>query len=232
MDSDQNVCCQSNLKRKADTGRTCQLLQLLHGTPYFEVMLNRRMPNGMYGGVSGERNSPLLDFFQREGTMHTAYLKKVTDLNMEILSKLDVQCILLDIDNTIKKYGDTKPAPGVEEWVAQMRGYGVHILLFSNNFKKAVAPFADTLGLDYLAFCLKPSPLGYLRAIRRFHISRKNILVVGDQLFTDILGAKLLAMKTLLVEPVDPNREAATVKLRRRLLGGIKRRIISGKQPF
>ena len=59
MDSDQNVCCQSNLKRKADTGRTCQLLQLLHGTPYFEVMLNRRMPNGMYGGVSrGEKFSP------------------------------------------------------------------------------------------------------------------------------------------------------------------------------
>ena len=62
MDSNQNMCCQSNLKRKAVTGRTCQLLRLLYGTTCFEVMLNRRMPNGMYGGVRGERKSPLLDF--------------------------------------------------------------------------------------------------------------------------------------------------------------------------
>lgn len=164
--------------------------------------------------------------------MRTAYLKKVTDLNMKMLSKLGVQYILLDIDNTIKKYGDTKPAAGEREWVAQMQAQGVRILLFSNNFKKTVAPFAEGLGLDYLAFCLKPSPLAYLRAVRRFHTNRQNILVVGDQLFTDIFGAKLLAMKTLLVEPLDLNRESATVKLRRCLLSRIKRKITSRKQPF
>ena len=62
MGSNQNLCCQSNLKRKAVASRTCQLLRLLYGTTCFEVMLNRRMPNGMYGGVRGERKSPLLDF--------------------------------------------------------------------------------------------------------------------------------------------------------------------------
>ena len=54
MDSNENLCSQGNLKRKAETGRACELLRLLHGTSCFEVMLNRRMPNGMYGGVRGE----------------------------------------------------------------------------------------------------------------------------------------------------------------------------------
>ena len=61
MDSNENLCSQGNLKRKAETGRACELLRLLHGTSCFEVMLNRRMPNGMYGGVRGEKKSPLLD---------------------------------------------------------------------------------------------------------------------------------------------------------------------------
>ena len=54
MDRNENLCSQGNLKRKAETGRACELLRLLHGTSCFEVMLNRRMPNGMYGGVRGE----------------------------------------------------------------------------------------------------------------------------------------------------------------------------------
>ena len=59
MDSDEILCSQSNFKRKAEAGRTCQLLRLLHGTTRFEVMLNRRMPNGMYWWCErGEKISP------------------------------------------------------------------------------------------------------------------------------------------------------------------------------
>ena len=61
MDSNENMCGQGNFQRKTVTGRTGQLLRLLHGATCFEAMLNRRMPNGMYGGVRGERKSPLLD---------------------------------------------------------------------------------------------------------------------------------------------------------------------------
>ena len=61
MDSNKNMCGQSNLKRKTVTGRASKLLRLLHETACFEVILNRRMPNGMYGGVRGEIKSPLLD---------------------------------------------------------------------------------------------------------------------------------------------------------------------------
>lgn len=51
MDRNENVFSQSNLKREAETGGACKLLRLLHGTSCFEVMLNRRMPSGMYGGM-------------------------------------------------------------------------------------------------------------------------------------------------------------------------------------
>lgn len=62
MGRDQNMCSQGNLKRKVVTGGACQLLRLLLRASCFEVMLNRRMPNGMYGGVRGEVQSPLLDY--------------------------------------------------------------------------------------------------------------------------------------------------------------------------
>ncbi len=58
MGRDQNMCSQGNLKRKVVTGGACQLLRLLLRASCFEVMLNRRMPNGMYGGVRGGLNSP------------------------------------------------------------------------------------------------------------------------------------------------------------------------------
>ena len=61
MGSDENVCGKGNLKRKAVTGRTCQLLRLLSGTSCFEVMLNRRMPNGTYWWCERGIKFPLLD---------------------------------------------------------------------------------------------------------------------------------------------------------------------------
>ncbi len=54
MGSNENMCSQGNLKRKVGASGACELLRLLHGAACFEVMLNRRMPNGMYGGVRGE----------------------------------------------------------------------------------------------------------------------------------------------------------------------------------
>lgn len=83
MDSDENLCSQGNLKRKAEAGRTCQLLRLLHGTSCFEVMLNRRMPNGMYGGVRGGLNSP----YSIDG-------QEITELDWDNESTVENICLL------------------------------------------------------------------------------------------------------------------------------------------
>ena len=75
MDSDKNMCSQGNLKRKAVTGRACELLRLLHGTSCFEVMLNRRMPNGTYWWCErGDLISPTRLLFNISTIIHFYYI--------------------------------------------------------------------------------------------------------------------------------------------------------------
>ena len=135
--------------------------------------------------------------------MKTAYTHKVTDINAAMLSKLRVRCVLLDIDNTIKSYGAPKPYEGIEAWLREMKRHGVRVVLCSNNFKSRVTPFSDALGAEYVSFCLKPSPFGFLRAKIRLRARRHDILVVGDQVFTDVLCANLAGAVSILVEPIE-----------------------------
>lgn len=164
--------------------------------------------------------------------MKTAHTHKVTDISYDMLSKLCVRYILLDIDNTIKSYGAPAPYEGIEAWLREMKGRGVRVVLCSNNFKSRVKPFSDALGAEYVSFCLKPSPFGFLRAKIRLRAKRHEILVVGDQVFTDIMGAKLLGLKALLVDPVSLENERGTVKFRRFLMKGFRKRIETRKTPF
>lgn len=164
--------------------------------------------------------------------MKTAYLHKVTDISAAMLHKIGVKYILLDIDNTVKKYGEKRPYAGIEMWLKQIKTHGVRVVLFSNNFKSRVKPFADALGAEYISFCLKPSPLGFLRAKKRLHAKPEEILVVGDQVFTDITGAKLMGFKALLVDPVCTENERCTVKFRRFLMKSIRIKIENRENPF
>lgn len=164
--------------------------------------------------------------------MKTAYSHKVTDISYEMLSRLQVRFVLLDIDNTIKSYGAPKPYEGIKDWLREMKGHGVRVVLCSNNFKSRVKPFSDALGAEYVSFCLKPSPFGFLRAKKRLHAKRGEILVVGDQVFTDVMGAKLFGLKALLVDPVSLENERVTVKFRRFLMKGFRKRIENRKNPF
>ena len=65
-----------------------------------------------------------------------------------------------------------------------------------------MAPFAGKLGLAYQALSVKPLPMGYLRAVRRLGVKRRQAAIVGDQLFTDILGGRMAGVTTILADPI------------------------------
>ena len=159
--------------------------------------------------------------------MYTLYLNNVTQINKEMLNSVGVKALLLDIDNTIKVYGASKPFSGVMKWVREMEKQNIKIILFSNNYKKVVEPFAESMGLPFVAFALKPSPVAYFRAKKMLNVNFSEIMIVGDQVFTDIFGAKLVGVKSMLVDPVDVEKEGATVKIRRIFTGGAEGRIKS-----
>ncbi len=146
----------------------------------------------------------------------TALKNRVTDLTPEFLSRLGVRALLLDVDNTIATYTSHTPAPGAAEWAENMLEAGFRVIIVSNNFKKRVSAFAARFGLDWISFAMKPLPFGYLKAKARLRMKASECAIIGDQIFTDVIGANLCGMKSVLLTPIEPE-EGFTFKVRRRL---------------
>lgn len=164
--------------------------------------------------------------------MKTLFFSSVTEISVDALKRMNIRCVFLDIDNTIKVYGSNSVSHEILSWINKLKRAEIKIILCSNNYEKNVAPFAKKIGCDYKSFCLKPSPYGYVRAIRKSGVKREHVLVIGDQVFTDILGAKICRLKTILVNPIDERSESKTVKLRRMLLKSATSTIKKRENPF
>lgn len=128
-------------------------------------------------------------------------LGKMIDITPSLLRGLGISALLLDIDNTMTTHDNPVPAEGVTEWIKAMKAEGFSLVVVSNNSEERVAPFARLIGLDFVSKGKKPLPSGFRRACERLGIKPRNAAVVGDQIFTDILGGNLLGAYTILTEP-------------------------------
>ena len=128
-------------------------------------------------------------------------LRSVCDITPQLLEKLGVCGLLLDIDNTLTTHDNPVPAAGVEAWVAGMQAAGISLCLVSNNHPPRVEPFAKRLGLDFVCEGKKPLTKGYREAVQKMGLSRKEVAAVGDQIFTDVLGAICLVCPAFLSFP-------------------------------
>ena len=146
----------------------------------------------------------------------TALFRRVTDITPEYLHGHGIRALILDVDNTLTAHGSQELPPDVDAWLQQMRKEGIRLMIASNNMPKRVAPFAKRVGLDYRAFCCKPSPLGLYRAHRAMGVPRSAVALVGDQIFTDSLGANLYGISMLLVQPMHEDTKP-TIRLKRML---------------
>ena len=131
----------------------------------------------------------------------TFWLKSVLQIDAEFLEKNNVKALVLDLDNTLSMHGNPAEEAGVMEWLEEMRRLGVKMRIVSNNTNKRVAPLAGKLGLEFTANGAKPLPFGISKAMRAMAADKKTTLVVGDQIFTDVMGGNLKGVRTVLVEP-------------------------------
>ena len=120
------------------------------------------------------------------------------------LETLGAKAIILDIDNTLTTHGNPVPADGVPEWIDAMKQAGVGLIVVSNNDPERVQPFADRIGVPFIADGGKPFGRGIGRACRTLGVSPKETVMLGDQLFTDMLGGNVHRMITVLVDPIEP----------------------------
>ncbi len=139
----------------------------------------------------------------------TVALDSVKDITPELIRKMKASAIILDVDNTLAIHGSQTPFEGSVEWASHMRNQNIKIIIVSNNVKKRVAPFAAKYGLPFLCLALKPFPFAYYRAVRRMGVGRKDAVVVGDQIFTDVIGANISFMKSILLVPTGKERSVS-----------------------
>lgn len=149
--------------------------------------------------------------------------RRVTDVTKAQLERLGVYALILDVDNTLTTHGHPEPAEKVMDWLEEMRSAGIKLIILSNNKEKRVQPFAQRLGLEHTSRAAKPLPVGFWRAARRLGLPPARIAVVGDQIFTDILGGNWFGAATILVEPIRPET-GWVFRLKRRLEVRILRR--------
>lgn len=138
------------------------------------------------------------------------YLDSAYVVNYKKLYQEGYRGLLFDVDNTLVPHG----APADERAIQlfrELRDIGFSCCLVSNNKKKRVAPFACLVGAEYIELAAKPSRRGYERAMERLGTNPGNTVFIGDQLFTDIWGAKNAGLRNILVKPIHPKEEIQIV---------------------
>ncbi len=143
-------------------------------------------------------------------------LNRITDITLELLSKNNISALLLDVDNTMSTHHGTVLTDGLMEWIKEMQHGGIELLVLSNSKRKRVEPFAKRIGLPFISLGCKPLPTGYIRGIKRLQKKRGNVAIVGDQIFTDVLGGNIVGIKTIMLTLIKAE-DAWSFKLRRNL---------------
>ena len=148
---------------------------------------------------------------------------RVTDITLDDLRALGVRGLLLDVDNTLTTHGSQALSSAVEEWLREMRRAGIRLTVVSNGMPARVRPFAERIGLRFIAFACKPSPIGFWRGARRLGLPLKECAAVGDQTFTDIVGSRLAGVRSIQLLPIQYEHQP-TLRFKRWLERGILRR--------
>ncbi len=147
-----------------------------------------------------------------------AYVESVEDINLVCLEKAGKKGIIIDLDNTLVEWkGDISLMKvEIKDWLADAKRLGFKICLVSNGFNNRVNEAGTILGLPVVPSAVKPRRRPFLLAMERIGTDPSNTVVVGDQIFTDVLGGNRVGLYTILVKPIS-DREFFTTRLVRKL---------------
>lgn len=142
------------------------------------------------------------------------------DVEWDLL-RAHLRYVLLDIDNTIRRRDNQKVPDEVLNWLVRAQSAGIKLCLLSNNFHADTYDFARALDIPLVAKALKPLPVGYKRALAQLNAPADETVMIGDQLFTDVVGAHLAGITAYYVQPlvdVDLKHTLVLRKLEKRIL--------------
>lgn len=153
----------------------------------------------------------------------TIMLDNITQIDAAFLRRHQIGALMLDVDNTLSLHGHPEPYEGIVLWVERMKALGVEMIIVSNNSRERVQPFADQLGIPCVGGGYKPLSKGMREAQTLLKTPKRHCAMVGDQLFTDIMGGNLYGITSILVTPYQMETQTG-FKIKRGLERGFLRR--------
>ncbi len=127
----------------------------------------------------------------------------VTDLTPQFLTQRGIRLLMLDFDNTLVPYTRDVPTQEIQDWLEGMKRSDIQVCIVSNSHRQRVPDFCRRQGLDYITYARKPFPKGIRQCLNRYGIAPSQAALVGDQIYTDTLGANCTGVTSILVKAID-----------------------------
>lgn len=144
------------------------------------------------------------------------YVDSLLDIPLDRLKTQDIAAFILDLDNTITEWNSNELRIEVEEWFRRIKAEGFKACILSNNGEQRIRIVAERLGIPFIHRAAKPRRGSFRRAVEVLGVGPERTAVVGDQIFTDILGGNRTGLFTILVKPLA-RREFIGTKFNRTL---------------
>jgi hypothetical protein len=129
--------------------------------------------------------------------------RSIYTLDLDRLQRRGIKVLFADLDNTLARYAERTPSPQVREWKRALEAHGIRLFVLSNSRKATRADeFCRQLDIPYLKHAGKPKKAGFQRALTLNEVTAQEAAIVGDQIFTDILGGNRSEVHSILVHPL------------------------------
>ena len=151
----------------------------------------------------------ILDFFRPR-----LYAAAINGIDPAALRARGIRGAIVDLDNTLVGFRSLAPLEEDAAWVARAKAADVRVVVLTNNGTPWASEVAQDLGVPCIPRARKPLPNGFRRALKVLELDAHEAIVIGDQLFTDVLGAKLAGLDVILVDPLVRHDPWNTLPLR------------------
>lgn len=126
----------------------------------------------------------------------------ITQISPDFLKTHHIRLLLMDFDNTMLPYTTDEPSPELLAWLDGMQRAGIILCIVSNSHKQRVPLFSQRYGVPCVTHAAKPGTRGIRAAMERYGVGKEETAMVGDQIYTDTLGANLAGITSLIVRSI------------------------------
>lgn len=129
-------------------------------------------------------------------------LKRIYNLSVTQCQQNNIKAILTDLDNTLIAWNNPNGTQELHEWLDEMQTAGIQVIVVSNNNHERIKKALDNFNLDFISSAHKPLANKIIQKIKSLKLTNNEVVIVGDQLLTDILAGHLAHVKSILVKPL------------------------------